>query len=103
MSCLTETNVDIFNIIKEYLTIKDFNCLVNTNKKIKKECKELRYINLNTYYSLKYYNDKNYRNTILSLIEEPNKQLLLNIIDFSIKKTKNTCFSKFKLTLTSAR
>ena len=79
MNNLTDFNQDIFSVIKEYLSIEEFNNLINTNKEIKNECKGLRYIKLNRKYSLKYYYNENFRNKILLLIEKTNEQLSLNL------------------------
>jgi hypothetical protein len=85
MSNLIELNEDIFSILREYLSNKEFNNLINTNREIKKECKGLRCINLNKKYSVKYYYSGKFRDKVLLLIEKSNKQLSLelsNKVDF---------------------
>lgn len=65
----------LYEIINEYIYL---NNLCYSCNYFYKELKKYKYLKLNIYYSLKYYEDYEFRNIILSKIINPNKQLYLN-------------------------
>ena len=80
---------DTIGVVCEYLNINERNMLLGLSKTLRIEQKKFRYLNLKGWLSLKFYEDKNFRETINNLVIYPHRQISLNlagspIVDVSI-------------------
>jgi len=68
--------VEIYRQIQSYTNI---NALLNSSKQFKRDKYEVYYWKLNKEYSLKYYNDMDFRGTINNLVYKTKYQLSLDL------------------------
>ena len=76
-SYLQKLNEDVMEIINEYVSI---NSILDTCKELHKLKKNFIFIELDVKKTVKLFKEDEYRNYIYSLIDNPRKQLMLNII-----------------------
>ena len=84
MTVFSKLNEDPLGVIGEFLSFEDFLQLCLTSKEIYSETKQIKFLELNKKYSLKFYEDKEFRNRVLSSIDDPSKKLSLDL---------NCCFN----------
>ena len=79
MDVFSQLNEDPLRDIGKFLSFEDFLQLRLTSKEIYSETKKIKFLKLNKKYSLKFYEDEEFRNRVLSSIDDPSKQLSLNL------------------------
>ena len=79
MTVFSKLNQDPLGAIGEFLSYEDFLQLCLTSKEIYSETKKIKFLELNKKYSLKFYEDEEFRNRVLSSIADPSKQLSLDL------------------------
>jgi hypothetical protein len=79
---ITNLSNDILRLIRAYIEDDHF---LDISTKLYYEKKYIRYISLKRNKSIKYYFDENYRRQILTLIDNPGKQLSLYLCCCNIK------------------
>ena len=79
MTVFSKLNEDPLGVIEEFLSFEDFLQLCLTSKEIYSETKKIKFLELNKKYSLKFYEDEEFRNRVLSSIDDPSKQLSLDL------------------------
>jgi hypothetical protein len=80
----------ILNYISKYIENKDLHCIYKITKlllPIIQYC----YLNLNYYYSNKYYENLEFRNRLVNLIKYPNKNLSLDLFLDDITDLSTLC------------
>ena len=75
---LTTLPVDMYRVIHEFTSI---NPLLDTCKSMREIGPELRYVKLNAYYSLQYYNDSNFRMRVNASVLRTKRQLSLEFFN----------------------
>jgi len=81
MAIFSKLNEDTLGVIGEFLFPKNFIQLCHTSKEIYTETNKIKFLTLNKKYSLKFYEDEEFRKRVHSSIDDPSKQLSLNLSD----------------------
>ena len=70
---------DTLGVIGGFLSAEEFHYLCLTSKEIYEEIKLFKYLKLNKKYSLLFYENEEFRNKVISSIEDKSKQLSLDL------------------------
>ena len=79
MHVFSKLSQDTLGVIGGFLSSEEFHYLCLTSKEIYEEIKLFKYLKLNKEYSLLFYKNEEFRNKVISSIEDKSKQLSLDL------------------------